>query len=347
MSPLLRTITGLVAVAALAGLTLGVLGWMKPVTKLQKPDAGAAQSMTFTYSAKVPKSPAYDTTMVTSPEPIFRKLAQRVDVQMRYSGHPGAFDAYLTMSDGRGWHTSSELAASKDFSGRSYIGTVTLDLKSLEDRATKAAEAIGLPPSPVSIAVNARVTDARGDAFSAPLQMSLEPLRLSLINGVSSLVVTDANGPTGNRLVAREIGVAGHPIMTAGVARSYALLLLLAAALGAVVLLFRRAGSVRTRSEIERRYAQLLVPVEPMASPPGKPVVNVDNFPALVRLAERYGQMILTWSRSDADDFVVRDEGITYRYRVLFEEPTLTNIELINRPGNAGTHRRKASSQVS
>jgi signal peptidase I len=128
MSPLLRTITGLVAVAALAGLTLGVLGWMKPVTKLQKPDAGAAQSMTFTYSAKVPKSPAYDTTMVTSPEPIFRKLAQRVDVQMRYSGHPGAFDAYLTMSDGRGWHTSSELAASKDFSGRSYIGTVTLDL---------------------------------------------------------------------------------------------------------------------------------------------------------------------------------------------------------------------------
>jgi hypothetical protein len=73
---------------------------------------------------------------------------------------------------------------------------------------------------------------------------------------------------------------------------------------------------LRTRPQIERRYPQLLVHVEPMASPPGKPVVNVDNFPALVKLAERYGQMILTWRRPDADDFVVRDEGITYRYRV-------------------------------
>ncbi len=104
---------------------------------------------------------------------------------------------------------------------------------------------------------------------------------------------------------------------------------------------------LRTRAEIERRYPKLLVPVEPMASPPGKPVVNVDNFPALVKLAERYGQMILTWRRPDADDFVVRDEGITYRYRIPLEEPTLHNIELINRPNAAGSHRRKTPSQVS
>jgi hypothetical protein len=100
---------------------------------------------------------------------------------------------------------------------------------------------------------------------------------------------------------------------------------------------------VRTRAEIERRYARLLVHVEPMPSPPGKPVVNVDNFPALVKLAEKYGQMILTWRRPDADDFVVRDEGITYRYRVPLDEPTLQNVELISRP-SAGSHRRKASS---
>jgi len=80
-----------------------------------------------------------------------------------------------------------------------------------------------------------------------------------------------------------------------------------------------------------------------MPSPPGKPVVNVDNFPALVKLAEKYGQMILTWRRPDADDFIVRDEGITYRYRIPLDEPTLQNVELIGRPG-AGTHRRKASS---
>jgi hypothetical protein len=60
-----------------------------------------------------------------------------------------------------------------------------------------------------------------------------------------------------------------------------------------------------------------------MASPPGKPVVIVDTFPALVKLAEKYGQMILTWTRPDgADDFVVRDEGILYRYRIDPNVPT-------------------------
>jgi hypothetical protein len=120
---------------------------------------------------------------------------------------------------------------------------------------------------------------------------------------------------------------------------------LLGAAGGIIIALFaRRAGSVRTREEIERRYPTLLVPVEPMMSPPGKPVVNVDNFPALVKLAERYGQMILTWRRPDADDFVVRDEGITYRYRVPLDEPAFQNVELIDRPGN---HRRREASEVS
>jgi hypothetical protein len=57
--------------------------------------------------------------------------------------------------------------------------------------------------------------------------------------------------------------------------------------------------------------------------------------------------MILTWRRPEADDFVVRDEGITYRYRVPLEEPTLQNVEHLSRPNTAGTHRRKASSQVS
>jgi hypothetical protein len=137
--------------------------------------------------------------------------------------------------------------------------------------------------------------------------------------------------------------------VTAAQARSYAVLLLLAALVGAAAIAFvaRRHSPLHTRAEIERRYPQLLVPVEPMASPPGKPVVLVDNFPALVKLAERYGQMILTWRRPDADDFVVRDEGITYRYRIPLDEATLENIEHLDRPPGTGTHRRRAPSEVS
>jgi hypothetical protein len=181
------------------------------------------------------------------------------------------------------------------------------------------------------------------------LQLSLTSLQLILANGEGSLSVKDAGAGSAATHVMREFKIFGLSIMTAAQARSYAVLFLLAALLGAAAIAFvaRRDSPLRTRAEIERRYPQLLVPVEPMASPPGKPVVLVDNFPALVRLAERYGQMILTWRRPDADDFVVRDEGITYRYRVPLDEPTLQNVDLIDRPNGAGSHRRREASEVS
>jgi len=98
---------------------------------------------------------------------------------------------------------------------------------------------------------------------------------------------------------------------------------------------------VRTRAEIERRHPQLLVHVEPMPTPPGSAVVNVDDFAALAKLAERYGQMILTWTRPDADDFVVRDEGITYRYRVPIEAAETAELVDVDAPNrrrpDAGT----------
>jgi hypothetical protein len=66
-----------------------------------------------------------------------------------------------------------------------------------------------------------------------------------------------------------------------------------------------------------------------------------------VKLAERYGQMILTWRRPDADDFVVRDEGITYRYRIPLDEPDLQNVEVVDRPNGAGSRHRRAASRLS
>jgi len=58
-----------------------------------------------------------------------------------------------------------------------------------------------------------------------------------------------------------------------------------------------------------------LVEVQPLPSPPGRPVVDVVDFPTLAKLAERYGLLVLHWTRSDVDTFVVQDEGVTYRYR--------------------------------
>ncbi|MFF5293793.1 DUF5305 family protein [Paractinoplanes globisporus] len=329
------------ATAALVGVGLGVLGWMKPIVETHRAGAAPGQSMTFSYSASVPRSAAYDSTTVTSPDPVFRKLAHLVDVRMRYRGHAGTFDVTAELSDSSGWHTIQQLGSAKQFTGNTYDSTVRLDLDEFDRRAKQAATATGIGgSSPVTVTVTARVRASGQADFTAPVAFQLAPLQFVLSDRESLTVDTATAGKTVT--VPREVWLLG---IRAASARSWALLLMLAAIGGGLVimLLVRRGTPLRNRQEIERRYPQLLVHVEPMPSPPGKPVVNVDNFPALVKLAEKYGQMILTWRRPDTDDFVVRDEGITYRYRVPLDEPTLQNVELINRPG-AGSHRRKASS---
>ena len=339
------------AVAAITGLALalGILGWMKPTVETRRVTSAPAQSIAFSYSAKVPKSPAYDDTTVSAPEPVFRKLTNQVDLRTLYRGPAGTFRLTARLTNGTGWHTTRTLVTDKPFSGTSHDTTVKLNLKELADRADSASRAIGAAANgTVTVDLNARVTANGVPAFDAPLQLRVDPLQMTVATA-AALQTDNANAVSQVTLVERQIGISGHSVLTAARARAYAILLLLLAGAGAaaIFLLSRRGRPLITRAEIERRHPQLLVHVEPMASPPGKPVVNVDNFQALVKLAERYGQMVLTWRRPDADDFVVRDEGITYRYRIPLEEPLLQNVEHINRPNSAGTHRRKASSSVS
>nr|WP_308129026.1 signal peptidase I [Actinoplanes polyasparticus] len=336
-------------VAALTGLALGLalVGWMKPVTETVTAAAGASQSTTFSYSTTVPRSAAYDGTTVNSPDPVFRRLVNTVDLKAAYTGPGGTFDLTAELTNGTGWHSTVTLIPPRSFPGPTHEATAKLNLRSLSNRADAASRAIGVQAgSPVTIALRARVTSEGIAPFTSTAQLQLNEVQLSLAQGSSLSGSSDATPVT--TVKPREVAVFGHKVMNAGTARSYAILVFLVAAFGAVGITFfaRRSAPLRTRAEIERRHPQLLVHVEPMSSPPGKPVVNVDNFPALVKLAERYGQMILTWRRPDADDFIVRDEGITYRYRISLDQPVLENIDGINRPNSAGSHRRRASSPV-
>ncbi|MCM4076973.1 DUF5305 family protein [Paractinoplanes hotanensis] len=336
-------------VAALIGLALGLalVGWTKPITETVTAAAGASQSTTFSYTTTVPRSAAYDGTTVNSPDPVFRRLVNTVDLKAAYAGPGGTFDLTAELTNGTGWHSTITLLPPQNFPGPTHEATAKLNLRSLSNRADAAARAIGVQAgNPVTIAVRARVTSEGIAPFTSTTQLQLNEVQLGLAQGSS---LSGSSGATPVTTVKpREIAVFGHKVMNAGTARSYAILVFLVAALGAVGITFfiRRSAPLRTRAEIERRHPQLLVHVEPMSSPPGKPVVNVDNFPALVKLAERYGQMILTWRRPDADDFIVRDEGITYRYRISLDQPALENIDGINRPNSAGSHRRKATSPV-
>ena len=317
LPPALRTAAGVTAGAGVLAAALGAFGWSGP---LEEPGRASEttvdRAMTFSYSADVPLTPAYDGTTVESPDPVFRKLTDTVDVHYAYEGDPGAVSVAAELSSASGWRSTVPLADPVRFETREYDGQVRLDLAALEARAQAAAEVTGLPADQLTVSVVPTVTTSDGESFSPALTLALTPLTLALTGDAATLTTQEPGGTEARTMQPRTLDVLGLGI-TAELAR------LLSGALAALVVLasvtlLAVARSVAPTSEggqIRRRYASLLVPVQPMPTPPARPVVDVTEFATLAKLAERYGLLVLHWARSGVETFVVQDEGTTYRYR--------------------------------
>ena len=314
-SPPLRTAAAAVAVIGVVGLALGALTWTTPVRTMVPREHRATRSMTFSYVAHVARSAAYDGTTVRSPDPVFRRLANAVDVRLAYDGTPGTLTVAAELAADNGWHATIPLAAPRDVPGR-YDGAVRLDLAALERRAHAAAAVTGLPVERIAVSVTAWMTGTDGIAFAPALQLTLTSLQLALAGGPATLTVADTTTvhttePAERRLslLSRSLSVATGRAVAAGL-----LLATLVAAL-ALALVARRTATATEGAMIRRRYAARLLAVRPTPVAPGHAVVDVMTFADLARLADRYGLLVLHWSRSDVDTFVVRDQDTTYRYR--------------------------------
>lgn len=317
LPPALRTAAGVTGAAAVLAVGLGAFGWSGPLHQ-QAPDSAASadQEMTFSYSADVPLTPAYDGTTVTSPDTVFRALTDSVDVRYAYSGEPGSVSVVAELSTGSGWRSTVPLADPVAFEESEYEGEVRLDLPALEARASAAAEVTGLPAENLTVTVVPTVTTPDGDPFSRSLALTLSPLALAPAADATTLMTEGATAGDGARPQPRTLDLLGFAL-TADFARLLSVATGGLAALAAAALLVL-AWSVAPRTEsdaIRRRYASLLVPVQPMPAPAGRPVVDVTAFATLATIAERYGLLVLHWTRSGVETFVVQDEGITYRYR--------------------------------
>lgn len=339
LPPRLRALACVLAAVGAVGIGLAVLGWNGPVVEQRNGVADPGQSMTFSYTATVPRTPAYDSTTVGPPDPVFRKLANTVELSLAYRGRPGSIEVAALLSTPSGWHTRIPLSATQRFARERHDMDVRLDLVALENRAEAAAKAIGVQPGPISVLVEARVTARGAAAFTPTLQLNLSPLQLALVGGTDALTVKQSATVSPGTVAPREVSLLGHRIMTAAAARSWSVFVLLGAILGAiaVVIVARRTQPLHDATTIHHRYRNLLVEVEPLTSPPGKPVINCTDFHVLVRLAERYGLLIFHWSRNNSETFVVRDEGVTYRFRTdePAEEPpaaTPVSVERAHQP---------------
>ncbi|MDI3193751.1 signal peptidase I [Pseudarthrobacter sp. AL07] len=304
------------AVVGILGASLAALAWAGPLEQSSSAEVKNGTSMTFSYAADVGQSAAYDGTTVSSPDPVFRKLANTVEVDFAYEGDPGTVEVAAELTSPSGWRSTVPLAGPQPVTGDSYEGTVTLDLKSFQAKADAAAAVTGLSAAPVAIAVVPQVTTETGAEFKPKLQLSMTPLQLSLTGGEQALSVTDSATTQQTVMAPRTLGFNGWNI-SAATARGLSAVLLLTALIAAlvVVIMARRSTPVDEATGIRRRYSSLLVRVHPMTAPQGRPVIDVTSFATLAKLAERYGLLVLHWTRSGVETFIVQDESTTYRYR--------------------------------
>lgn len=307
-----KAVAAAAALTGLAGLALGWLAWTTPTQKSVEAAAGAASSMTFSYTARVPRSAAYDGTTVFAPQPVFRKLTDSVDVTYRYSGAPGRLSVTAQLSTDSGWSSTLPLAAAVDIAAE-HQGRISLDLGALEARALRAASTTGLPAGTVMVAVVPAVALADGGTFAPKLELGLDPLAL---RPLGPLVATGPAATTGTRQEPAQLSLLGRSISVSA-ARIVALLVCVLAGtvLAVTVVAARLAGPVAEAEAVRRRHRDLILPVMPVALAGGRPVIEVPDVQALVKLAERYGLLVLTWSRGGIDTYLVQDEATTYRYR--------------------------------
>jgi signal peptidase I len=330
------TAAAITSIASVIGLMLLTLTWLAPASNASTTSTTVSTTaqpaqVVFSYSAKVKPSAAYDGTTVRSPDPIFRKVTESVAVHFDYTGSAGSVSVAGILSAPSGWHTSIKLAPATSFTGDHYSGTIHLDLAVLSARAQAAAKVTAFPTSLLTMTVQPTFTAADGKPFSAPLKLSITPLQLTVANGPPSLTVTAPNAPSGATTGApatanrRSVVILDRriPLSTVVV---LAVILLVGGPVTGVILMLR---SRRERNDgeaisVKKRHPELLVAVAPMPVGSGRPVVDVAAMSTLVKLAERYGLLILHWSRSGIETFIIQDQNTTYRYRTVEVEPPST-----------------------
>lgn len=221
--------------------------------------------MSFSYSAQVPTTAAYDGTTVSAPEPVFRKLAKTIDVHYAYRGAPGTIAVDAQLSTASGWRSTIPLVPLRSFSTNRYNAIVQLDLAALENRTEAAAAATGMAADQLTVTVIPKVTTAQAKSFSPEFPLVLTPLELS-IRDTTPATVTDTASVQKSVLIRRTLGLFGRQVSVRALRTVSAALLLLSLLAGALLALsssaVRRAGE---GARIRRRYAALLLPVHPLS----------------------------------------------------------------------------------
>ena len=323
------------AVAAVALVALALVSFTRPVTGTEIVDAAYAHQGRFAYESRVARNAAYPDGYVTTGEPVFLRLVDRLRVSFEYgldSELPARTNGRIALdariSDGRGWERVLPLAAERPFSNGTARASGALDLRRIERIVEEVRALTGSGQTVFTVAVlprvevKGRVGDEALEATFAPvLTFDYGDLRLQpSLDGEGVGPFAPREVGSGTRSGAADLSL-GALSLSVGAARRVSLLgiagILL---LGGVALVARRRPEDDEIERIRSRYGHLLLPVS-SRSGQWEHVTELADMDALVRVAQHQGRLILHVAEGREDAYVVEDGGNAFRYRVGSPEP--------------------------
>jgi signal peptidase I len=317
---------------AFASLVMGGFAFTRSVFQSVTDNIKYQQLGVFSYDTTAPAG-VYDTTSVTSGDPLFPKLNCVVNLQFMYNmlGNQsqilsGTHELTATILDDlSGWQRTIPLETKTVFSGNSFVSNSSINLCLIEEIVATMESATDLNQTSYSLIVDPRVT-ITGQMAGRDLSTTFEPKLLFLFDKVhfylfKNDMVTDPLNPSEDGLI---VGTSTQPnvfhllgiSLEVGKLRTVSVIGLSVSLLGLVLVGLFISYKVRNSKDalVQMKYASMMVDIHESSLELSAPSIDVVTMDDLAKLAERHNSLILHETHGLTHQYLVQGDRITYRY---------------------------------
>jgi len=330
-----------IACIALGAFFFAVLAFTRPVEQRIADDIEYEHMGILVYQAADTKD-VYDTDNVQTGEPVYLQLTCNVQLSYVYQLNSsyllageadqllGSYQVFAQIRDADGWNRIIELTPPTGFSGSGFSAGIDMDLCHIGELIAHLKTETGTKHVWYDLAILPKVNIVGSiagrelkDEFAPEIKfqfnqllMRLPPIELD-DDKLENLTPIQAGIIPGTRLGPNLMGIFGLEIPVL-VVRLVSMALFIPAVVGVVWLgwpLYQtwKSGDA---SRIRVQYNPMLVEVEAGSLPTKGPVVRVDSFKDIVKMAERYGAMILDEVNGNSHRYCVQDGETIYAYQM-------------------------------
>lgn len=320
------------------GIILGVICFTKPLQTTFTNKLVFNHSGQFSYSGQADQT-VYESQMITTGDPVYFAITCNVNFGFDYAFSPaatfaggGTYQMIATLQGNNGWRRNFELTPETPFSGSNFHSKSTFNVCQLKDviLETEAKTEVERLQYTLILSPNVKVNGQfegqnLTNEFNPKLTFNFDQQQL-YIPPNSTLTEDPYNPAAGGFINQNSIGPNTIKIFSlelpVNAGRQIALVCIIFALLGIVLPLFvynqSKKGNETVSAKMLIGQALLETSISPISE--NERIVELTRLEDLARLAENAGLPVFFNQKSYFVDYLVRQEGLVYRYRQLLQE---------------------------